>query len=210
MPDEKIKAKLDKYRYTRPENIKDLRTPKVNSLIWNQLSATRKAQDARSQKGQNAFIGSVLAMTKAADLVLAKYSQDRDLITLLTDAIAMALQFNHEVNHSRRVAMKKELHKDYAALCNSSTVEGSSELLFGDLSKLAKDISEANKLTKKVRPPHSTNSRGDKYGGRSSYGSSQGNRRFHPYSKGKAYNFLGNSRFSKQRKKKDGETSQRQ
>lgn len=169
-----------------------------------------KAQDARSQKGQNALIGSVIAMTKATDLVLAKYSQDRDLITLLTDAIAMALQFNHEVNHSRRVAMKKELHKDYAALCNSSTVEGSSELLFGDLSKLAKDISEANKLTKKVRPSHSTNSRGDKYGGRSSYGSSQGNRRFHPYSKGKAYNFLGNSRFSKQRKKKDGETSQRQ
>ena len=208
MADDKIKAKLDKY--TGPENIKGLRTSKVNPLIWNQLSATMKAQDARFQKGQNVLIGSVIAMTKAADLVLAKYSQDRDLITLLTDAITMALQFNHEVNHSRRVAMKKELHKDYAALCNSSTVEGSSELLFGDLSKLAKDISEANKLTKKVRPPHSTNSRGDKYGGRSSYGSSQGNRRFHPYSKGKPYDFLGKRRFSKQRKKKDGETSQRQ
>ncbi|CAH3188608.1 unnamed protein product, partial [Porites lobata] len=157
MPDDKIKAKLDKY--TRPENINGLRTPKVNPLNWSQLSATMKAQDARSQKGQNALIGSVIAMTKATDLVLAKYSQDKDLITLLTDAIAMALQFNHEVNHSRRVAMKKELHKDYAALCNSSTVEGSSEQLFGDLSKLAKDISEANKLTKKVRPSHSTNSR---------------------------------------------------
>ena len=94
MPDDKIKAKLDKY--TRPENIKGLRTPKVNPLIWSQLSATMKAQDARSQKGQNALIGSVIAMTKATDLVLAKYSQDRDLITLLTDAIAMALQFNHE------------------------------------------------------------------------------------------------------------------
>ena len=149
-------------------------------------------------------------MTKAADLVLAKYSQDRDLITLLTDAIVMALQFNHEVNDSRRVAMKKELHKDYAALCNSSTVEGSSELLFGDLSKFAKDISEANKLNKKVHLPHSTNSRRDKYGGRSNYGSSKGNRRFHPYSQGNPYDFLGKSRFSKQRKKKDGETSQRQ
>ena len=84
------------------------------------------------------------------------------------------------------------------------------ELLFGDLSKLAKDISEANKLTKKVRPSHSTNSRGDKYGGCSSYGLSQGNRGFHPYSKGKPYDFLGKSRFSKQRKKKDRETSQRQ
>ena len=63
----------------------------------------------------------------------------------------MALQFNHEVSPPWRVAMKKELHKDYAALCNSSTVEGSLELLFGNLSKLAKDISKANKLTKKVK-----------------------------------------------------------
>ena len=38
MPDDKTKAKLDKY--TQPENIKGLRTPKVNPLIWNQLSAT--------------------------------------------------------------------------------------------------------------------------------------------------------------------------
>ena len=88
MSDDKIKAKLDKY--TRPENINSLRTPKVNQLIWSQLSATMKAEDARSQKGQNALIGSVIAMTKATDLVLAKYSQDRDLITLLTDAITCA------------------------------------------------------------------------------------------------------------------------
>jgi len=46
-PDDKLKVKLDKY--TRPENVKGLRTPKVNPLIWNQLSATTKAQDVKSQ-----------------------------------------------------------------------------------------------------------------------------------------------------------------
>lgn len=168
-----------------------------------------KAQDARSQKGQNTLVGSVIAMTKAADLALQKYGQDRDLITLLTDAIAMALQCNHEVNHSRRVAMKKEMHKDYAARCSPSTVEPTSEFLFGDLSKLTKDISEANKLTKKVRPQHYASSRGDKNVVRSGYGPSQGNRRFHPYQRGKTSDFLGKGRFSKPRKKKDGETSQR-
>ena len=79
-----------------------------------------KAQDVRSQKGQNTLIGAITAMTKAADLALRKYSQDKELITLLTDAVAMALQYNHEVNHSQR--MKKEIHKDYAALCNLSTI----------------------------------------------------------------------------------------
>ena len=46
--------------------------------------------------------------------------------------------------------MKKHLNKDYAALCSAATVPATLEYLFGDLSKLTKDISEANKLTKKV------------------------------------------------------------
>ena len=181
----------------------------MNPSIWSQLSTSMKTQDVRSQKGQNTLIGAISAMTKAANLALGKYSNDKELITLLTDAVAMALQYNHKVNHSRRLAMKREMHKDYAALCNPSTVDGTSEYLFGDLSKLAKDITEANKLRKKVRPQHSGTSRGDKYAGRSTYGSSQ--RRFQPYSRGKSSDFLGKSRFSKPpRKKKDGETSQRQ
>ena len=70
-------------------------------------------------------------------------------------------------------------------------------------------ISQGNKLTKRVRPQHSWNSRSDKYAGRSTFGSSQ--RRFQPYPRGKSSDFLGKSRFSKlPRKKKDGETSQRQ
>ena len=163
MGDEKLKAKLDKY--PRPENVKGLRTPKVNPSIWSQLSTAMKAQDVRSQKGQNTLIGTITAMTKAANLALGKYSQDKELITVLTDAVAMALQYNHEVNHSRRMAMKKEMHKDYAALYSLSTVDGASEYLFGDLSKLTKDITEANKLTKRVRLQHSGNSRGDRYTG---------------------------------------------
>ena len=207
MPDDKLKVKLDKY--TRPENVKGLRTPKVNPLIWNQLSATMKAQDARFQKGQNTLIGSVIAMTKAADLVLQKYNQDKELITLLTDAIELALQCNHEVNHSRRVAIKKEMHEDYSALCSPSTVEGTSEFLFGDLSKPAKDILEANKLTKKVRPQPYARSRGG-YGESPAYGSSQGNRGFHHTRGERPRIFLGKSRFPKQAKKKEGDTSQRQ
>ena len=125
MGDEKLKVKLDKY--PRPENVKGFQTPKVNPSIWSQLSTTMKAQDVRSQKGQNTLNGAFTAMTKAADLALGKYSQDKELITSLTDAVAMALQYNHKVNHSRRLAMKKEMHKDYATLCNLSTVDGTPE-----------------------------------------------------------------------------------
>ena len=59
MGEEKLKAKLDKY--PRPENVKGLRTPKVNPSIWSQLPTSMKTQDVRSQKGQNTLIGAISA-----------------------------------------------------------------------------------------------------------------------------------------------------
>ena len=102
------------------------------------------------QKSQNALVASLIAMSRATELVLKESKGNKELVTCMTDAIALAIQGCHDMNNKRRQAMKKELNKDYAALCNSSTVDASSEFLFGDLSKLAKDITDANKLTKNV------------------------------------------------------------
>lgn len=57
---------------------------------------------------------------------------------MLTDAMAFVLQCNHDKNHSRRLALKKDLHKGFAALCNVDTPAG--EDIFGDLSKLTKEM----------------------------------------------------------------------
>ena len=153
LPEEKSQARIDKY--SCPENVEGLRTPRVNPLIWSQLPAPVRTQDSKSQKTQNALIASLVATIKATNHVLQQQpsdkAQDKELITYLIDAIALSLQCYHDIN-TRRQAMKKDLHKDYAALCSAATVPATSEYLFGDLSKLIKDISEANKLTKKVRP----------------------------------------------------------
>ena len=69
------------------------------------------------------------------------------------DAVALAIQRCRDMKNTSREAIKKELNKDYAALCNSTTMEPSSEVLFGGLSKLTKDITDAKRLTKKV-PGH--------------------------------------------------------
>lgn len=102
MPDDKLKVKLDKY--TQPENVKGLRTPKVNPLIRTQLSATMKPIDLSSELNSSVI---PMSMRKAADLVFQKYHQDRDLIILFTGAIAMPFHFSHEVNRSRRQAALK-------------------------------------------------------------------------------------------------------
>jgi hypothetical protein len=83
-----------------------LLTPRVNPLIWGQISASIQTGNAKSQKNQHVFIGAVSAITKATDHILKK-GGDPELLTMLTDSIAFMLQCNHEYNHSRRLAMKK-------------------------------------------------------------------------------------------------------
>ena len=70
------------------------------------------------------------------------------LITMLTDAAAFIIQCNHDVNHSRRMALKEEPHRGFVALCNVNAPPG--QYLFGVLSKHTKKIAEANKITKRV------------------------------------------------------------
>ena len=93
-------------------------------------------------------------MSRATELVLRERKGNKELVTRMTDAIALAIQGCHDMKNTRGQATKKEPNKDYAALCNSSTVDAFSEFLFGDLSKLTKDITDANKLTKKMGPSH--------------------------------------------------------
>ena len=209
LSDDKTQSKIEKYR--RPANVEGLRVPRVNPLIWNQLPAPVRTNDSKAQKSQNALVGSIVAVARATDLVLSQTGQNKELVTALTDAIALALQSYHDMNTSRRQAMKKDLHKDYAALCSSTTVEPSSEYLFGDISKLAKDIAEANKLTRKMRPSHygPTNRTNNRYhGGGRRHGSHQNNR-FSPYQRGRN-DFLSKGHPPKSRLKKEGAAKQNQ
>lgn len=110
-----------------------------------------RTQDAGSQKNQTRLVGSMIAMTKAAHVVMKKYENDTELIALLTDTIALAIQCHHEASHTRRLAMRKRVSQDYGSVC--STVVSTSEFLLRNLSKFKKDITDANKLTKKMRSP---------------------------------------------------------
>ena len=128
---------------------------------------------------RNWLIAAVSAVVTATEYVLNK-GGDQELLPMLTDSIAFMLQCNHEHNHSRRLAMKQDLHKDFAALCNVHVPCG--DFLFGDLSKATKDITDANKLAKKVRPAAKSqaSTRGNR--GYSSYGQpSRSQRRYQPY-----------------------------
>jgi len=68
-----------------------------------------RTQDAGSQKNQSTFVASTIAMAKAADMVMRKYAEDSKLLTLVTDAIALAIQCHHEASHARRLPNEKRV-----------------------------------------------------------------------------------------------------
>ena len=196
LADEKLQDKLKKY--LRPANVEFLKTPRVNPLIWGQISAGTRAGDAKSQKIQHVLIGAVSAIVRATEYVLNK-GGDQDLLTMLTDSVAFMLQCNHDHNHSRRLAMKKDLHKDFAALCNVHMPSG--DYLFGDLSKATKEITDANKLAKRVRAAGSYQTTSRVSRGNSFYGSSnRAQRRYQPYNRNKTP-FFEKGRFPTTKKK---------
>ena len=95
---EALKAKTD--NYARPENIEGICTPQVNPLIWNQICASMRTQDAGSQKNQNSLVASMITMAKAADIVMKKHEGESELLALLTDAISLAIECHHEASHA--------------------------------------------------------------------------------------------------------------
>jgi hypothetical protein len=92
LSDEKWREKVGKY--PRPQNLENLRTRRVNPLIWNQLSAAVRTNDAKQQRTQHALVGAIVAMTQAADHVLKNGNPDATLIT----SLKMALQWLPSVN----------------------------------------------------------------------------------------------------------------
>ena len=87
LADEKIQSKIDKY--SRPSNLEGLRTPRVNHLIWNELPAQVRTQDSKIQKSQNALVASLVAMSRATELVLKESKVNKDLKTCMTDTMAI-------------------------------------------------------------------------------------------------------------------------
>ena len=72
-----------------------------------------------------------------------------ELLQEATDAFALFVNANTELNHRRRELIKPDLHNDYKHLCSSSLAI--TDRLFGDdLPKLVKDLTEVNRVGKKV------------------------------------------------------------
>ena len=80
---------------------------------------------------------------------ISTFPVGNELLQEATDAFALFVNANTELNHRRRELIKPDLHNDYKHLCSSSLAI--TDRLFGDdLPKLVKDLTEVNRVGKKV------------------------------------------------------------
>ena len=122
LPEDKVQSKIDSY--LRPNNVASLRTPLVNHLIWHQTSAASGTQDSKRQKTQNNLVAGMIAVVKATDLVWkSELQNNKELVKLMTEAMALTTQSHRDLNTARRWAMKNDLNKGYVAQCSSSSVD---------------------------------------------------------------------------------------
>lgn len=156
-------------RYQTPRNCEFLGVPKVNKELWFDLSKPVRMKDLALQdvqknivKANQALVVTLERVIKAEDkkekidpsTILPQLS---DMLNVLGNAIFLT-------SLKRRDELRPHINKSFQSVCSKSTKI--TTLLFGDdLAKQIKDISEVNKISRKVscssRDSRSSGSRTD-------------------------------------------------
>jgi hypothetical protein len=135
-------------KFPKPQNIKSVKVPKVNPLIWQKLKPSTKAVELLLQKTHNTVLMALLPTVMSLDMLLTRRSKapDLDKLTELSkDTLRLILASFSELSIRRRELIKPELNQAYKQLCGPQNPVG--EFLFGDeLGKQIREIAESQRL----------------------------------------------------------------
>ncbi|KAJ8024142.1 hypothetical protein HOLleu_36788 [Holothuria leucospilota] len=174
-------------KYERPQNVDLLQTTRVNQLVWDHTNLKTRTRDLKLQKIQLSNIKAMTALTVIVnDIMSGKGGLEKEtILSKLTDALAMMGTANIQLNLLRRELFKPEIKPEYRNLCSKSTPI--TTLLFGDdMSQQVRDISDANKMSRRCLTPYAGRARGSGYRGRA-----RGQGRGQPYAQTQYRPFLG-------------------
>lgn len=146
-------------KYPKPSNCQNLLVPKVNPLVWENLSPHVRNLDLKLQRCQKPLISGLVALLKAT-------KGSPQLSTEQEDSVALLASAHFELNQLRKELIKPDLNSRYTHLCKPRVK--TTEWLFGDdLHKAVKELDEEQKTVGVMKNRH----------GRQSHKS----RRFTPY-----------------------------
>lgn len=148
MSEDKLKTLCDKF--LTPENCQCITSTKINPELWSKLSTNCRSNNIRSQRVQSRTVKGLLALTILMDKMLTAKNQNlqpdlEEWLRLGLDSFALVTTGNQELNQRRKDQIKPELNHKFKALCSPQLPV--TDLLFGDIQKSIKDISEGDKLS---------------------------------------------------------------
>jgi hypothetical protein len=112
---------------------------------------------------QQVLIKGIVPVIKIADLCMSgDLSGDKaqQAKRLALESLSLLTHTNYELNIQRKLFMKPDIGKDYAALCSPQVAF--TDCLFGDdLQKQLKDIGDENKIGTRVLPSHKSSYHGN-------------------------------------------------
>ena len=190
MLEERLQDKINKY--PQPENCEGLTKVRVNQLIWDNLSSTIRSQDLKFQKVQTSIVKGMTALARVTDAILKRVNEINGGKVLAQEAIdSFSLAHaNTELNNRRKELIKPDLQTDYKHLCSASTTV-TAELFGDDLSKQVKDISEVNRVGRKVTTSTVTRHKGPSHSNFGYKSQSSGGRGKFFRARGSQKHFLG-------------------
>ena len=121
-----------------------LRLPKCEPSIWNEIPGKARVTDIKFQSTQAALLGSINCKLEATNSLLSA-NVSKDVLNSCLDGITLAMTANYELNQRRRDAIRPQFKAEFAkGLC--STTSPADEFLFGgDTTKRVKEMAEFNK-----------------------------------------------------------------
>ena len=130
-------------RHNTLENA-DVRLPKCEQSIWNEIPGKTRLNDLKFQSTQAMLLASINCQLEVANC-LSTTKNDKDVLKTCLDGITLGMTAIYELNQRRRDAMKPQFKKEFAKGLCSSTNPADEFLFGGDTAKRVKEISELNK-----------------------------------------------------------------
>ena len=117
-----------KQKHKRPMNINNLQVPKVEEMLWRQLSRSTKHSDFMQQVAVANFGQAMVPIIKALELMQSRKDPER-MQTYMMDAFKTLSLLIKTTNTARLERVKKELNPRYREVCQEGP---SATKLLGD------------------------------------------------------------------------------
>ena len=139
-------------KFIRPTNVDNLQVPKVEPIIWRNLSDKGKATDAAVQKAVSKFMPGLTAIVQQLELI-NKHKKEPKKISVFKEIKKLSTETVSALSHAvsvscqqRKDAIKSELDSKFHSLCEPAHLASATQLFRDNLNAELKELDDSKKV----------------------------------------------------------------